>query len=254
MEKSLATFIKNISDLVKLIISTSGLILKPLNFLSTSLIGISFIFSYVLAEYYSTNHHIAFLYYIIFEILYIGFIYAVLPQNGLRLWLIKKFKSEEKAYFFYQCVLGFLFFNNGLSMSYFSTSTKSDILAFVPYELLIVIVGILFVTGFVVKIWSAKVVGIDIYYWKDMFLGRKICEFVCCGPYRFISNPMYGIGQLQGYAIAILNGSIPGLIVVFINQCLVFSFYFTMEKKFIKAVYLDYQNAQQFNLETESEY
>lgn len=250
MKKYLADFVKNISDLVKLIIGTAGFILKPLNFLSTGLIAISLVFSYVLAEYYSTNHQIAFLYYIIFEILYIGFIYTVLPQNGLRLWLIKKFKSEEKAYTFYQCILGFLFFNNGVSMSYFSTTTKSDILAFVPYELLIVIVGILFVTGFIVKIWSAKVVGIDIYYWKDMFLGRKICEFVCCGPYRFISNPMYGIGQLQGYAIAILNGSIPGLIVVIINQCLMFSFYYNVEKKFIKAVYLDYQNEAEYSYET----
>ncbi len=254
MKKYLTNFIKNISDLVKIIIGTTGFILKPVNILSTSLIAISLIFAYFSAEYYSTNHNIAVIYYIIFEILYIGFIFVVLPQNGLRLWLINKFKSEEKAYVFYQSILGFLFFNNGISMGYLSTSTKSDIFAFIPYELLIVIVGIIFITGYIVKIWSAKVVGIDIYFWKDMFLGRKICEFVCCGPYKYLSNPMYGIGQIQGYAIAILNGSIPGLIAVFINQCLVFSFYFTMEKTFIKSVYLDYQNASEYNLETEPEY
>lgn len=239
MNKILKDLQQNIWNIIKLIVGTSGFVLKPVNFLNASLIAISLVFSYMSVEYYTDNTTIAFIYYLIFEILYIGFIYIVLPQKGLRLWLIKKFKSEEKAYVFYQSVLGFLFFNNGISMSYLSTSTKSDILSNIPGELLLIIVAVIFCTGFIVKMWSAWVVGIDIYYWKDMFLGRKICEFVCCGPYRFLSNPMYGIGQLQGYAIAILNGSIPGLIVVMINQCLVFSFYFIMEKKFIKAVYIE---------------
>lgn len=239
MNKILKDLQQNIWNIIKLVVGTSGFVLKPVNFLNASLIAISLVFSFMSAEYYTDNTTIAFIYYLIFEILYIGFIYVVLPQKGLRLWLIKKFKSEEKAYVFYQSVLGFLFFNNGISMSYLSTSTKSDILSNIPEELLLIIVAVIFCTGFIVKMWSAWVVGIDIYYWKDMFLGRKICEFVCCGPYRFLSNPMYGIGQLQGYAIAMLNGSIPGLIVVLINQCLVFSFYFIMEKKFIKAVYLE---------------
>ncbi len=238
MEKTLKKILKNLVDIIKLIIGTTGFVLKPINFLNSSLIAISLAFSYISAKYLADNFHIALIYYIIFEVLYIGSIYLILPQNGLRLWLIKKFKSEEKAYIFYQSVLGFLFFNNGISMSYLSTSTRTDIFADFPATILFVIVGVLFIVGYVVKLWSAKVVGIDIYYWKDMFVGRKICEFVCSGPYRFISNPMYGIGQLQGYAIAILNGSLTGLIVVFINQCLVFSFYFIVEKQFIKAVYL----------------
>lgn len=254
MKKTIKDYLSILIFYIKLLISSWGFVLKPITILNASLIAFSLVFSYISSEYYATNTKLSIIYYLVFEILYIGFIYVVLPQNGFRLWLIKKFKSDEKAYVFYQSILGFLFFNNGLSMSYLSTSTKSDLLNFIPYEILLVIVGIIFATGFIIKIWSAKVVGIDIYYWKDMFLGRKICEFVCCGPYRYLSNPMYGIGQIQGYAIAILNGSIPGLIAVFINQCLVFSFYFSMEKKFIKSVYLDYQNASEYNLETESEY
>ncbi|TSA34984.1 MAG: hypothetical protein D4R64_10725 [Porphyromonadaceae bacterium] len=92
---------------------------------------------------------------------------------------------------------------------------------------------------FFIKIWSAKVVSIDIYYWKDMFLGKKITEFVETGPYKFLSNPMYGIGQLQAYALAIWYGSEIGLLAALINQVLIFSFYFTVEKKFIKRIYLN---------------
>jgi protein-S-isoprenylcysteine O-methyltransferase Ste14 len=92
--------------------------------------------------------------------------------------------------------------------------------------------------GFIIKIWSAKVVSIDIYYWKDMFLGRKICEFVKTGPYRFLSNPMYGLGQLPAYALGIWYGSWIGLLAAFVNQLLIFSFYLVAERSFIRRVYL----------------
>ena len=92
--------------------------------------------------------------------------------------------------------------------------------------------------GFVVKIWAAKVVSIDIYYWKDMFLGRKISKFAVIGPYKYFNNPMYGIGQLPAYAIAIFYGSMYGLLAVFFNQALLFSFYYIIEKNFINRTYL----------------
>jgi protein-S-isoprenylcysteine O-methyltransferase Ste14 len=98
-------------------------------------------------------------------------------------------------------------------------------------------VVILFITGFTIKILAAKVVGIEIYYWKDMFLGKKISNFVVTGPYKYFNNPMYGIGQLPTYATAIWYGSKYGLIAAFLNQFLIFLFFYLVEKKFIKRVY-----------------
>ncbi len=230
-------FLKALLDWGSLIIATSGYVLKHANPVNTILVGISLIFVFVSGRYYPQSHELATVYYIVFEILYIGFLYAVLRPNGLRLWIIKRFKSEEKGYRVYESVLGFLFLNNGVSIGYISSSTRSDLFNGVPEIILLLIGGTLFAFGYLIKLWSAKVVTSDIYYWKDMFLGRKICEFVSSGPYKFISNPMYGVGQLQGYAVAILNGSVPGLMVSFINQCLVFLFYFTVEKQFIRSVY-----------------
>ena len=82
-------------------------------------------------------------------------------------------------------------------------------------------------------------VSIDIYYWKDMFLWKKITQFVITGPYKFLTNPMYGIGQLPAYALAVWYRSETGLIAAFVNQLLIFTFYYTTEKKFIKKVYLN---------------
>ena len=102
-------------------------------------------------------------------------------------------------------------------------------------------VVILFSLGMGVKIWSAYVVGIPIYYWKDMFLGRKVSDFVVTGPYKYFSNPMYGIGQVQVYAIAIYYNSAYGLIFGAANQLLVFLFYFMVEKPFIYRTYIQPQ-------------
>ena len=95
----------------------------------------------------------------------------------------------------------------------------------------------MFICGFTIKILATKAVTVDIYYWKDMFLGKKISDFVITGPYKYFKNPMYGIGQLQAYAIAIWYGSKYGLMAALLNQLLIFSFYVLVEKKFIKRVY-----------------
>jgi protein-S-isoprenylcysteine O-methyltransferase Ste14 len=169
---------------------------------------------------------------LITEIIYLGFLTLVLRKNGYRHWFIKKWKSEKKAYLAYEGVLGLLFFNNALSIGYLTSSTTGNLFHFINKELLFVMVAALFVTGFLVKIWAAKIVSIDIYYWKDMFLGRKISNFVVTGPYKYFSNPMYGVGQLQAYAIAIWYGSAYGLIIAFLNQLLIFLFYYNFRLNF----------------------
>ena len=95
-----------------------------------------------------------------------------------------------------------------------------------------------FIVGCVTKLWAASAVSVDIYYWKDMFLGRKVCDFVVTGPYQYLGNPMYGVGQLQAYAVAIWFGSPAGLAIAVINQCCVFLFYFAAEKPFIQRTYV----------------
>lgn len=169
---------------------------------------------------------------------YIIFVFSILRENGLRLKLIEKF-GEKKAYLHYEAILGFLFFHNGVALTFISQTTSFDSFWITfPEPIIITTSGILFFVGIIVKIWSAFVVGIPIYYWKDMFLGKKVCEFVETGPYKYFKNPMYGIGQIQVYAIAIYYGSTYGFLFGAINQALVFLFYFLVEKPFIYKTYL----------------
>ncbi|MBY0433484.1 MAG: phosphatidylethanolamine N-methyltransferase family protein [Cyclobacteriaceae bacterium] len=181
----------------------------------------------------------AVLYFAISTLFYIGLIFLVLPQQGLRLkWIAAV--GEEQAYLQYEGILAFAFFHNGVSLGFISESSKhSAFWGDFPPLIVMSLVVILFLTGFVVKLWSAWLVGIPIYYWKDMFLDKKISDFVEAGPYKFLNNPMYGVGQVQVYAIAIYYNSIYGLAFGALNQLLVFFFYFKVEKPFINRMYLN---------------
>lgn len=226
-----------IRKILHTLLSISGFVPEHSNLPRTVLMLASFFFSvYILPQYRSLPY--ALLYFTGSTVLYIGIVYTVLSPKGFRLNLINKF-GEEQAYLYYEGVLGFAFFHNGISLSHISQSTANlywcDI---IPHALLLSLSVLLFIAGFATKIWAAYIAGIPVYYYKDMFLGRKISNFVVKGPYRFLSNPMYGVGQLQVYAIAIYYHSVYGLLFGLLNQALVFSYYYLLEKPFICRTYL----------------
>ena len=220
-----------------LLISMAGFVPKHATIPRTIAIASSVVFSIIIAFYHPDNATFGVVYFIISEILYLGFIFLVLSENGYRQWFIKRWKNEEEGYLAFEAVLGFMFFHNGASLGFVASSSPGSLFGFIDKDFLFIIAGLMTLTGFIIKVWAAKVVSIDIYYWKDMFLGKKITEFVETGPYKFLNNPMYGIGQLQAYAFAIWHGSATGLIAAFINQILIFTFYYSVEKKFIRRVY-----------------
>jgi len=229
---------RKIRDLIEIVISMAGFVPRTATIFRIIIMAASLCFSFYLTIYEALNPGIAIIYFLVAEILYLGFISSVLPENGLRHWFIRKWGDEKKGYRAYETILGFLFFHNGASIGYIASSSQGTLFNIDDKGIFFLVLPFLIAFGFGIKIWAAKVVSVDIYYWKDMFLGRKICDFVVTGPYKYFSNPMYGIGQLPAYATAIWYGSINGLIAAFVNQLLIFTFYFLAEKKFIKRVYL----------------
>lgn len=218
-----------------LLISMAGYVPKNATISRTIAMASSLVFALYVGHYQPNNTKLSVSYFLISEVLYLSFLSIVLSKNGLRHWFVKKWGNE--GYLIYEAILGFLFFHNAISIGYIASSSSETLFHFIHKDFLSVFVLIIFISGFTIKIFAAKAVTIEIYYLKDMFLGKKISEFVVSGPYKYFSNPMYGIGQLQAYAIAIWYGSIYGLIAAFLNQILIFSFYYLVEKKFIKRVY-----------------
>jgi len=228
---------KNAYQLVILVISMAGYVPKTATWTRTIIIALSLAFAIYLSNNQPLNADLAIPYFLLSELFYLGFIFIVLSEGGFRHWFIKKWSGEDKGYQVYETILGFLFLHNGISIGYIASSSPGYLFHFVNRDFLLVLVLLLFISGFTVKIFAAKAVTIEIYYWKDMFLGRKISDFVLSGPYKYFNNPMYGIGQLPGYAMAILYGSKYGLIAACFNQGLIFLFYFLVERKFIQRIY-----------------
>jgi protein-S-isoprenylcysteine O-methyltransferase Ste14 len=230
-------FPKKIFQFFALLVSMAGYVPKNATIFRTIAFILSLTFAFYLSKYQHDNSYLAILYFILSEVFYLSFITIVLSEKGLRHWFKRRWSNENEGYLAYEAILGFLFFHNGASIGYIASSSPGSLFQFIPKDFLFIVVAIMFIIGFFIKIWAAKVVEIEIYYWKDMFLGRKIANFVVTGPYKYFNNPMYGIGQLQAYSVAIWYGSTYGLMAAFLNQLLIFSFFYLVEKKFIKKIY-----------------
>ncbi|HUK12168.1 MAG TPA: methyltransferase [Thermoanaerobaculaceae bacterium] len=143
--------------------------------------------------------------------------------------------GEAAAFRRYETILGLMFLNQGLGVGCM-TALPLGRVPIAPWIAVSVGIG-LFVAGAVVKLWATLVVGVDVYYYRDMFLGRRIGPRAVSGPYRLLRNPMYGVGQLQGYGWALVAGSLPGLLAAAAGHLLIFAFYLAVERPFVRRVY-----------------
>ena len=94
----------------------------------------------------------------------------------------------------------------------------------------IAIGAVLVIIGLGTKLWAARTLGGDAYYWHNFFDPEGAIGPVSTGPYRFISSPMYTVGYLQTYGLALILRSFPGLIAAGFLQIAILTFYFVIEK------------------------
>jgi len=170
----------------------------------------------------------------VFVVRYI-ILFASFVPNGIAERLIRRF-GEARAFHIYQCVTALLFIHRGISFGLLVERTSNAATIF-GNDLGFLFTGAgvtLIAMGTVVNVWSALVIGIDAYYYKDLFVGRFLSDFKQDGPYRYFANPMYGIGQTNAYGSALLAGSIVGVAVTALNQICMYVFYYLIEKRHIE--------------------
>jgi protein-S-isoprenylcysteine O-methyltransferase Ste14 len=90
--------------------------------------------------------------------------------------------------------------------------------------------AILVIIGVGTKLWAARTLGGNAYYWHNFFDPDDAIGPVSAGPYRFISSPMYTIGYLQTYGLALITRSLPGLIASVFAQTAILVFHAVVEK------------------------
>jgi protein-S-isoprenylcysteine O-methyltransferase Ste14 len=86
------------------------------------------------------------------------------------------------------------------------------------------------IIGLGIKFWAARTLGSNAYYWHNFFDPDEAGGPVATGPYRFISSPMYTVGYLPTYGLALMVRSFPGLIVAGFLQVAILIFYVVIEK------------------------
>jgi len=88
----------------------------------------------------------------------------------------------------------------------------------------------LVIIGLGTKLWAARTLGSNAYYWHNFFEPDEAVGPVSTGPYRFLSSPMYTIGYLPTYGLALITRSLPGLIAAAFAHAAILLFNLLVEK------------------------
>ena len=234
------TVLKRAFNLVAIVVGMCGLRLDRGAFQigATSLgIALSFFLSFSLI----TNPEGALIYVVaVWCIYYAGHI--IFFKGGLH-HLMHARLGRDRAWTVYEAVLGVVYFNQGWCQAIF-LQHYADSLDMPISNLLIFLCGaIIFLISTLTKVWATLLVGMDVYYYRDLFLDEAgEGGLVTTGPYSLFSNPMYGVGLLSMYGAAIDAGSQEGLVVALIFQLSIYLFYGMVERPFIRRVYSSHES------------
>tara|TARA_B100000459_G_scaffold147142_1_gene115464 strand:+ start:2336 stop:3037 length:702 start_codon:yes stop_codon:yes gene_type:complete len=146
--------------------------------------------------------------------------------------------GRKRAWTVYEVVLGVVYFNQGWCVVLFLQHYASSLDLPIPHLVIFIFGTLTFLISTVTKVWSTLLVGMDVYYYRDLFMDEAgNGGLVTTGPYSIFSNPMYGVGNLSVYGAAIEAGSLEGLLVAAVFQGSIYLFYGMVELPFIHRVY-----------------
>ena len=164
----------------------------------------------------------------------IALVYAILSRVAYVLFVGLTLRREEgagpEAFRRFRWRAALVMNHDGFAFILLCVVTRNTwTLPFSPLATLIA-GGILAVIGAGTKLWAARTLGNDAYYWHNFFDPDETISPVASGPYRFISNPMYTVGYLQTYGLALILRSFPGFLAAGFSQAAILAFYFIVER------------------------
>jgi protein-S-isoprenylcysteine O-methyltransferase Ste14 len=119
--------------------------------------------------------------------------------------------------------------NDGVSFAILCIVTW-DTLSLPPLRSVLIAAGaFLMVVGGLTKLWAAATLGDRAYYWHNFFTTER-APLNTRGPYRFLKNPMYTVGYLPLYGLALFTMSLPGLLAAAFDQAAILAFHRWVEK------------------------
>jgi protein-S-isoprenylcysteine O-methyltransferase Ste14 len=141
---------------------------------------------------------------------YVWYTSFELRAQSLRLGLETRDVAEARHAVFHRRILRFQNID-GIAFVALCAATRST-LPFDAWEPVFMAVGaLLIIAGVGTKTWAVRSLGPNSYTWHDFFVPKERFEPCRTGPYRFLTDPMYTLGYLQTYGLALLCDSWYGL-------------------------------------------
>lgn len=173
---------------------------------------------------------------VLFGVLYIvrySFLFMSFVPGGFAPWLTGRYGSE-RGFALYEAVTAAFFFFRSLAFIWLLDASYVPVTgaagaAFVTLGVLWAAIGTL------INLWAAHTVGLGAYYYRDLFLGERHLDFKRGGPYEFMDNPMYGLGQLTAYGLALMALSPIGVFATALNQLTLYAFNWLVEQPHVRA-------------------
>ena len=158
-------------------------------------------------------------------VLYVG---LTLRRQDRTAYLTKRYGAEA-AFRRFRRVAAVVMANDAVSLAVLCLASWNTLHLGVPRALPIAVGGVLALVGVATKIWAAATLG-DGYYWHNFFRPADRIAPKAAGPYRWLKNPMYTVGYLPVYGMALAASSAFGLIGALFDQIAILTFYHLVEK------------------------
>jgi len=123
----------------------------------------------------------------------------------------------------------FVMANDAVSFVVLCVVSANTLRVGLPRGLAVAVGAVLVLVGVWTKLWAAATLR-DGYYWRNFFAPGERVVPNTAGPYRWLRNPMYTVGYLPTYGLALVTGSVFGLIAALFYQCAILTFYQLVEK------------------------
>jgi protein-S-isoprenylcysteine O-methyltransferase Ste14 len=157
-------------------------------------------------------------------VFYVGYALRSQERSGsfTRRW------GPERGFRRFRRIAAWVMNNDGVSFAILCI-VSWDTLNLPLREVLIAAGAVLMVLGGLTKLWAATTLGDRAYYWHNFFTTER-APLNTRGPYRFLKNPMYTVGYLPLYGLALFTMSLPGLLAAVFDQAAILAFHRRVEK------------------------
>jgi protein-S-isoprenylcysteine O-methyltransferase Ste14 len=137
--------------------------------------------------------------------------------------------GPERGFKRFRRIAALIMNNDGVSFAVMCIVSWDTLSVPLPRIMLIITGAVLMVVGGLTKLWAAATLGDRAYYWHNFFTTER-APLNTRGPYRFLKNPMYTVGYLPLYGLALFTMSLPGLCAAVFDHVAILAFHRWVEK------------------------